>query len=1014
MKMGKLILGAGLLAMGFAHSAMAQPRVVVDDAVVGEGTPSVSITVVYDGNADGVAAQFNVVYDNTKLTADISSTCPNAATWGCSENTAGTIVFVSGFFPSGGLPDFSGEVVFDLTAADTGVVYPLDVQAELYNTQGGPAVPNGTDPGSILIVGPDYSSNPAPGPISLGSVQTGGTNPSTTLDITNVGGAGTGLDVTCTEPSSAFITTNGSVVGLPQNATHQVGIACNAALAPDTYNTTLSCTHNGDGTTESSPAEYQLSCEVTPGPQPNFASTPAPGAINMGPVPEGDASAPTQNISISNNGDPGTTLTGTCGLSGDSEISLTSDGSFNVAQGGTADVETLSCSTAAEGSYTSTLTCNHNGTNTPSVFNVSCDIGPPPAPEYSSAPGIGSTLDFGGTPTEQGDPDPTDSILISNSGEANSLLDVTCTDSSDPDGVFTVTGGNITGLETTDPAAMVTVTCDASAEGNYSGTLSCDHNGETATDPATYPLSCVISPPGAAVFASTPNPGTDTDMTPGADPAEGEPDPTSQLTFFNNAEAGDQDLNIACSITGDAEITVAPDISGGIAIAPEGQSAVTFTCDTTTAGDYSVNYSCDYTVDGTSLPTGGGSVLSAVYDYSCDVRPAEADVDVSPPSGTTIERLVEPGGSADYEIVFSEIMDEGVDGEISDCTLVTNTDFQIISPTFPATVPAGGQTTVLVRGTDPGGVESSSDTLNCTYTDSANPGGVDVSYNLVMLIGGNASFLVTKDFTDDNPSEVTVELSCNTGLPLEQTKVITEDNGGVKFIIDDFDSGEMDCTVSEISVPAGYTASYDSNGSQSSSVDDENGCHFTAVGGGDENFCSVTNTPDPVDVVITKEWIMEGPAGDFVDTDYRLTLYCDAEIVGGQHLYDSLQTTESPDLIPVGCGQIIAKQEGADIIPINFHDWCKVFDGDGPEVFTAEVIPEYPDSNCYVVETVYDDAVEVDNGCEDLTVSAGVGASCTVTNTVFYEGIPTLSQYGMALLALLMLGVGLVSFRRYS
>ena len=40
--------------------------------------------------------------------------------------------------------------------------------------------------------------------------------------------------------------------------------------------------------------------------------------------------------------------------------------------------------------------------------------------------------------------------------------------------------------------------------------------------------------------------------------------------------------------------------------------------------------------------------------------------------------------------------------------------------------------------------------------------------------------------------------------------------------------------------------------------------------------------------------------------------------------------------------------------------------------------------------------------------------SCTFTNTVFFEGIPTLSQYGLALMALLMLGVGMVGFRRFA
>lgn len=37
-----------------------------------------------------------------------------------------------------------------------------------------------------------------------------------------------------------------------------------------------------------------------------------------------------------------------------------------------------------------------------------------------------------------------------------------------------------------------------------------------------------------------------------------------------------------------------------------------------------------------------------------------------------------------------------------------------------------------------------------------------------------------------------------------------------------------------------------------------------------------------------------------------------------------------------------------------------------------------------------------------------------ITDTVFFEGIPTLNQWGMVLLALLMLGVGAVALRRAS
>ena len=131
---------------------------------------------------------------------------------------------------------------------------------------------------------------------------------------------------------------------------------------------------------------------------------------------------------------------------------------------------------------------------------------------------------------------------------------------------------------------------------------------------------------------------------------------------------------------------------------------------------------------------------------------------------------------------------------------------------------------------------------------------------------------------------------------------------------------------------------------------------------------------------------MHGTGGDFIDTRYTLTLYCEAQITDGQ------------ESCPNDVGSYAS---------------CKVFEGDGSEVFVAQIRPEYPSSHCWVVERVYDDAVEIDNDCDDLVISAGNGDSCVITNTVFFEGVPTLSRYGLALLALLMLGVGLIGFRRF-
>jgi hypothetical protein len=236
-----------------------------------------------------------------------------------------------------------------------------------------------------------------------------------------------------------------------------------------------------------------------------------------------------------------------------------------------------------------------------------------------------------------------------------------------------------------------------------------------------------------------------------------------------------------------------------------------------------------------------------------------------------------------------------------------------------------------------------------------------------------AEFMVAKDFTDDNPAGVEVTISCNTGLPLEQSKVITE-AGGVEFVVVDFDDGELDCEVTE-AVPAGYDAEY-FDGTATSSTS----CALLDVEFESEFSCQITNSPAPVDVVIHKEWVIEGSDdADGVSQEYRIDLRCDSEIIDGNDIGDL---------------------------------WQFVWFDEGDATFTAQVIPDFPTTTCEVVESVFDSAVEVDNGCGVFEVSVNNGHECTITNTVFFEGIPTLNRYGLALLALLMLGVGFVGVRR--
>jgi len=97
----------------------------------------------------------------------------------------------------------------------------------------------------------------------------------------------------------------------------------------------------------------------------------------------------------------------------------------------------------------------------------------------------------------------------------------------------------------------------------------------------------------------------------------------------------------------------------------------------------------------------------------------------------------------------------------------------------------------------------------------------------------------------------------------------------------------------------------------------------------------------------------------------------------------------------------------------------KVSEGDkpklGPEVFDP---PESADN--YIVSDwecndVAESTVTQGGNLEIFSGDVGHMITCTVTNTfVFFEGIPVLNRYGLALLVLLMLGIGVIGFRRFS
>jgi hypothetical protein len=248
-----------------------------------------------------------------------------------------------------------------------------------------------------------------------------------------------------------------------------------------------------------------------------------------------------------------------------------------------------------------------------------------------------------------------------------------------------------------------------------------------------------------------------------------------------------------------------------------------------------------------------------------------------------------------------------------------------------------------------------------------------------------ARFHVTKDFVPDNSMEVEVFISCTTGLPLQSSQVITEDSGGVTFIVKSFIPGELDCEVTEVPVPSGHVDTYLASivDGEAGSIGNVDGCQFNEVVGGDFK-CEITNTAEPATFTVYKDWVIENAGGDFIDLLVDVTISCESEI------FENDAVEIDPDLWTLS-GEI----------------------GDGGSL-KATVDTTAGPAYCSAIEKVAQSSgVESVDDCDWRYIPAGGSDYCTFTNTVFFEGIPTLSQYGLMVLALLMLGVGAVGFRRF-
>ncbi len=256
--------------------------------------------------------------------------------------------------------------------------------------------------------------------------------------------------------------------------------------------------------------------------------------------------------------------------------------------------------------------------------------------------------------------------------------------------------------------------------------------------------------------------------------------------------------------------------------------------------------------------------------------------------------------------------------------------------------------------------------------------------------GPHAIFTVQKRFVDrNNITPVDLNISCNTGLPLKSSLTVLPNEGvfgrfEVTFFVEKFADGQLDCEVWE-DTPPGYTATYNCQAEASCTANTDSGtCSFQGVGFGEDNLCLIQNYVEPVTFTVNTEWLLVSEDVNIIDAT-KISLFCD-NVTDGDGAYE----------------------DGS-------MKWIWDFDSENTAQ-TATVYPSFDGTTtCRAQEKIFDSAIESDRGCADPTV-VNVGdtpRSCTIINSVFFEGIPTLNPYGLLLFSALMLLTGMFASRRF-
>lgn len=542
------------------------------------------------------------------------------------------------------------------------------------------ALPTVNYPLSCNGVAPVYNSNPAPGgTLNFGGVSVGATA-NQNIVVSNAGQGSLSV--------SGYQLTGANAADFAVSSSFPFVIPGNSA---QTRNVTVSCTPSTTGVrtatlrlSSNDPANasptYTLSCT---GATAIFqGNPPPPGPINLvGPL----GVSVSQNIVVSNVGDPGSTLSLTLGYI--DPVFVQSGLPANVTTAAPVNV-TVSCAPASPSTGIGSMTINTNDpSNLTPTYTLTCRG---TGPYYTSTPAPGNTIvivaPVGGSNTA--------TINVQNTGDAT--LNVSAPTIAAP---VSVTPAAPYALAPAGTQA-ITVTCSPTAPGATNRTLSYTTDGPMQPT-VTYNIQCTGDGPG---YSSNPGPGATIDLI-----ALVGGTATTQLVVQS---IGTQNLIVTPSALPAAPVSVNPNTA--FTLTPSNTQAVDITCQPTALG----------TTTRTLTYTTNEPAPANTYSYTINCTGAAPVFNSTPAKGSTIT-IVTPVGvqgtssiavqnTGTYTLTLSA--PSGIATPIS------------VNPPTTLDIVAGGTATINIfcTPTAPG-------TLNQTlsYTTNDTPTNTTVTYNIV-------------------------------------------------------------------------------------------------------------------------------------------------------------------------------------------------------------------------------------------------------------------------------------------